>query len=113
MARIAIISGECLQTNRSFVDQFNAGWQSGYSIDFILAGVHKFIDESTFEDQLLERFKSYIDEEESRMRKRLKSVRYFIDAPNTLALVMGTGRIEKASKLLTALPSALMSANSV
>ena len=113
LARIAVISEEALQTNRSFVDKFNCSWSTTYAMDHILAGVRKFINDSSFEDQLLERFKSHIDDEELRMRKRLRSVRYHIDAANTLSLVTGSGRIEKASVRSVLLLFILIPINSV
>ncbi|TBU26461.1 hypothetical protein BD311DRAFT_779599 [Dichomitus squalens] len=44
---------------------------------------------------LREKFQSYIDDEEQRLRERLEAVRYDIDAMDTLTLVTGPGRIEK------------------
>ncbi|OSX66346.1 hypothetical protein POSPLADRAFT_1133525 [Postia placenta MAD-698-R-SB12] len=45
--------------------------------------------------QLLERFQSYIDAEEERLKKNLEAIKYHIDDSTTLALVTGPGRIEK------------------
>ncbi|KAF9807161.1 hypothetical protein IEO21_08361 [Rhodonia placenta] len=44
---------------------------------------------------LLERFQSYIDAEEERLRKNLEGIKYHIDDSTSLALVTGPGRIEK------------------
>lgn len=44
---------------------------------------------------LWERFKSYVDEEESHLEQKLKDVNYNIDALDTLSLIIGPGRIEK------------------
>ncbi|KAM5530344.1 hypothetical protein V8D89_015985 [Ganoderma adspersum] len=46
-------------------------------------------------ESLLERFRSYIDAEEQRLRKNLETVKYDIDDRDTLLLVIGPGRIEK------------------
>lgn len=48
-------------------------------------------------DALEARFQSYVDEEEKRLREGLETVRYDIDAIDTLTLVTGPGRIEKVS----------------
>ncbi|EED85032.1 predicted protein [Postia placenta Mad-698-R] len=45
--------------------------------------------------QLLERFQSYIDAEEERVKKNLEAIKYHIDDSTSLALVTGPGRIEK------------------
>ncbi|KAI0737618.1 hypothetical protein C8Q80DRAFT_1212220 [Daedaleopsis nitida] len=46
-------------------------------------------------EALREKFQSYIDDEERRLREGLEAVRYDIDAMDTLVLVTGPGRIEK------------------
>lgn len=97
LARIATMSNETLRTNRPFVDHYNASWEAGYTVDQILAGVHKSIKDMDLNSQLFERFKPYIEDEESRMKKKLVALMYHIDAPNTLSLVTGSGRLEKVS----------------
>jgi len=42
-----------------------------------------------------EKFKSYIEAEETRLSANLKAVKYIIDGPDTLSLITGVGRIEK------------------
>ena len=44
---------------------------------------------------LRERFQDYVDAEEARLREGLVQVKYRIDAPNTLSLILGEGRVEK------------------
>ncbi|KAF8178111.1 hypothetical protein K438DRAFT_1938825 [Mycena galopus ATCC 62051] len=46
-------------------------------------------------DGLQERFASYVEAEEARIRRNLESVRYDIDEAATLELVTGEGRIDK------------------
>lgn len=48
-------------------------------------------------DALKAHFQSYVDDEEKRLREGLETVRYDIDAIDTLTLVTGPGRIEKVS----------------
>ncbi|KAH9948257.1 hypothetical protein B0H21DRAFT_847639 [Amylocystis lapponica] len=47
-------------------------------------------------DALQERFQSYVDSEEERIKKNLESIQYNIADLETLTLVTGQGRIEKA-----------------
>ncbi|KAI0373412.1 hypothetical protein BV20DRAFT_937448 [Pilatotrama ljubarskyi] len=47
-------------------------------------------------DALKERFQDYVDAEEQRLREGLETVRYDIDAMDTLTLITGPGRIEKS-----------------
>ena len=49
-------------------------------------------------ESLREKFQSYIDNEERRLREGLEAVRYDIDAMDTLVLVTGPGRIEKVGE---------------
>ena len=46
-------------------------------------------------EALQEKFSSYVEAEEARLRGNLEAVEYDIDAANTLALVTGEGRIER------------------
>ena len=46
-------------------------------------------------DALQDRFKSYVEEEEQRLREGLETVKYDIDAMDTLSLITGGGRIER------------------
>ncbi|KAL6302032.1 hypothetical protein BKA93DRAFT_737677 [Sparassis latifolia] len=41
------------------------------------------------------RFQSYVDAEQTRLRRNLEAVRFDIDGPDTLVLITGPGRIEK------------------
>jgi len=44
-----------------------------------------------------EKFKSYIEAEEARIRNNLRAVDFIIDGTDTLALITGVGRVEKVS----------------
>ena len=50
-------------------------------------------------DYLEERFRSYVETEEERLRDGLETVKYAIDGMDTLSLITGQGRIEKVSSL--------------
>ncbi|KAI0644519.1 hypothetical protein C8Q79DRAFT_1011558 [Trametes meyenii] len=49
------------------------------------------------EDELWARFESQVNAEEKRLEEVWKSFRYYIDALDTVSLITGPGRIEKAS----------------
>lgn len=51
-------------------------------------------------ETLQSKFKDYVQSEEHRLRHNLQTVRYNIDAMDTLALVTGPGRIGKVSAQL-------------
>ena len=50
-------------------------------------------------DYLEERFRSYVETEEHRLREGLETVKYAIDGMDTLSLITGQGRIEKVRSL--------------
>jgi hypothetical protein len=54
------------------------------------------VNECFINDGLQSRFKSYVEAEEARLKGNLEAVDYDIDAMDTLALVTGPGRIERA-----------------
>ncbi|TFK89009.1 hypothetical protein K466DRAFT_487737 [Polyporus arcularius HHB13444] len=75
--------------NRNAVDQYlRAVWQSVCTLTSSLVT-------TTYPDALQERFKSYVESEEQRLREGLETVKYDIDAMDTLSLIMGPGRVEK------------------
>ena len=53
---------------------------------------------TTQPESLQDRFKSYVEAEEQRLREGLETVKYDIDAVDTLLLVTGPGRIEKVRR---------------
>ncbi|TFK86599.1 hypothetical protein K466DRAFT_587082 [Polyporus arcularius HHB13444] len=75
--------------NRNAVDQYlRSVWRSVCTLTSSLLP-------TTYPDALRERFKSYVDSEEQRLREGLETVKYDIDAMDTLSLIMGPGRVEK------------------
>lgn len=93
LGRIAVLSKDALQVNRPIVDYYFCSWSVGYTLDKILAGVHLAVKDVNFDDPLFERFKDYVDSEESRMQKTLEDIKYCIDAQNTLSeLITGSSR---------------------
>ena len=51
----------------------------------------------TNDTDLREKTQEYVLQEKARIKANLESIKYDIDAPNTLALITGPGRIEKVT----------------
>ena len=64
-------------------------WQS--IVELTLA----FTSEDSTDDLFLPKFMPYAHLEEERIRRNLATVKYDIDAPDTVYIVAGRGRIEK------------------
>ncbi|KAF9242644.1 hypothetical protein BU15DRAFT_60359 [Melanogaster broomeanus] len=65
------------------------------SIEQLCASVRVCEDEIYQDGQLDEKIRPYVEEEQARIATNLESVMWNIDAMNTLALVVGPGRIER------------------
>ncbi|KAJ6515406.1 hypothetical protein C8R45DRAFT_208195 [Mycena sanguinolenta] len=57
--------------------------------------LHSGLNPCFINDSLQEKFTSYVDAEEARLRGNLEAISYDIDALNTLYLITGEGRIER------------------
>lgn len=78
-----------LPANRRFVERYlDSVWSL---ITELTTGFRR----AEWNDAMREKFQSYVVEEENKMRERLETIRYDIDAADTLVLVTGPGRIEK------------------
>jgi hypothetical protein len=100
LARIGRLTRDLSPANNFVVDYFVNDCWPNYSLDQILAGVSTGLEGVGRDALLFERFKDYVDEEEAKMKKKLKSVKYCLDAQNTLQIVIGSGRLEKVSIVL-------------
>ncbi|RPD54176.1 hypothetical protein L227DRAFT_580748 [Lentinus tigrinus ALCF2SS1-6] len=75
--------------NRNAVDQYlRAVWRKICTLTSSLVT-------TTYPDSLRDRFSTYVESEEQRLREGLETVKYDIDAMDTLSLIMGPGRVEK------------------
>jgi hypothetical protein len=84
---------EVLPPNRKFFDNyFTFAWKIVHTLT---AAVTPLKPELASGTNNLERFKTYLEEEETRLSTRLKAVDYNIDGTDTLTLITGAGRIEK------------------
>ena len=91
LEKMFAIKSLVLPANRRFVERY-------------LDSVWSFVTELTsgfrraeWSHVLREKFHSHVARQEVEMRERLETVRYDIDAADTLLLVIGPGRIEKVS----------------
>ena len=101
MSRIATLISELHPTNRPIADYFMTDWTSTYVTDGFLAGVHKAVQNVDQDDELFGRFKEYVLEEEAKMKEKLQTVMYCIDATNTLDLVINSSRLETVCTVVT------------
>ncbi|KAJ7248435.1 hypothetical protein C8J57DRAFT_1358239 [Mycena rebaudengoi] len=91
IAKMFAIMTNVLPANRATANEY---------LDLVYRGVTSLessIAPCFITDSLQEKFRSYVEAEEARLRDNLKDVRYDIDARDTLALVIGPGRIERVS----------------
>jgi uncharacterized Fe-S center protein len=89
IAKMFAIMTNVLPANRATANEY---------LDLVYRGVTSLessIAPCFITDSLQEKFRSYVEAEEARLRDNLKDVRYDIDARDTLALVIGPGRIER------------------
>ena len=85
------IRAELLPPNRvSFDNYFTSVWNYVHTLTAAVTPLQPELGSSS-----LERFKSYLEAEETRLSANLKAVDYVIDGTDTLTLLTGVGRIEK------------------
>ncbi|KAJ7228211.1 hypothetical protein GGX14DRAFT_346568 [Mycena pura] len=89
LAKMFAVRLNVLPANRVSVNKY---------LDTIYQGVttlHSGLNQCYINESLQEKFDSYFESEEVRLRGNLEAVQYDIDALNTLYLVTGQGRIER------------------
>ena len=85
------IRSEILPLNfQSVFQYFKRVWEPVHTLTAAVLSLQPSQDDS-------EKFKSYIEAEETRLRNNLRAVDFIIDGTDTLALITGVGRIEKVS----------------
>ena len=86
-----------LPSNRDFFDQF-MGSVALRRVDALLAGAYDARLRVEWDlGELFSKFDRYIAEQESQMRRTLHTIKFAIDMPSTLTLLLGSGRLEKVS----------------
>jgi hypothetical protein len=82
---------EVLPPNQKFFDNyFTFAWKLVHTLTAAVTPLEPELGTSN-----LERFKSYLEAEETRLSASLKAMNYNIDGTDTLTLITGAGRIEK------------------
>lgn len=97
LARIGRLARDLSPANNFLVDYFLNDCWPNYSLDQILAGVCTSLEGAERDAHIFERFKGYVDEEEAKIKRKLESVKYCVDAQDTLQLVIGSSRLEKVN----------------
>ena len=88
MGKIRLTLPHVLPLNRSAVDEYLRNtWTQTLKLILGIRSETSWILEGRFQD--------YFELEERRIRARLELIKYRIDAPETIALVLGPGRLEK------------------
>jgi hypothetical protein len=89
LAKMFALRLHVLPANRGSVNKY---------LDSIYNGVttlHSGLNACYINESLQEKFHSYVEAEEARLRGNLEAISYDIDALNTLYLISGQGRIER------------------
>lgn len=94
LLRTANLSDAILPSNRAFYDIFMGSYAMRRT-DSVLAGALNSRASTPWDEDLFKRFGRYVDEQEKRVERILKQVKYIIDSPTTLTLLLGSGRLEK------------------
>ncbi|KAI0699891.1 hypothetical protein C8T65DRAFT_296383 [Cerioporus squamosus] len=96
IAQIADAMVNALPANRRIISSFISSPHVRWVENF-LSGLRdvKQWDNTDWESGMFLKFKEYVVENEQKMERNLRSVRYFIDEANTLSVVVGFGRPEK------------------
>ncbi|THG94425.1 hypothetical protein EW026_g7045 [Hermanssonia centrifuga] len=94
LSKMAVVSEKVLDSNRALVDRF-MGCAPLRVIEAVLAGIRSSHENDYLDEELFARFKRHVDSEEAKMEKTLQILKYCLDAPNTVAMVLGSGRPEK------------------
>ncbi|KAJ6588466.1 hypothetical protein B0H19DRAFT_1099542 [Mycena capillaripes] len=89
LSKMFAIMPKILPANKSFVDDYI---ETVYQKVYTLA---ESLNACWINEALHEKFASYIQSEEARIRGNLEAVQYDIDASDTLELVTGAGRIDR------------------
>ncbi|KAJ7639351.1 hypothetical protein FB45DRAFT_1024083 [Roridomyces roridus] len=89
LAKMFALRVKVLPINRGSVNQYLD------SIHHFVTSLYSGVNPCYVNDGLQEKFNSYVEAEEARLRGNLEAVSYDIDALNTLYLVVGHGRIER------------------
>ena len=90
---------EALPANRKIISEFITSWHVRWVEDFLsgLRDIDQWDNTDWVSDVMFLKFKDYVIENEQKMERGLRGVKYVIDEANTLRIVAGDGRPEKVS----------------
>lgn len=94
LRKISDLSEKVLPSNRATIDKF-LGSPGFLVIELVLAVAYEAEEHIEWDDEVFDKFKSYVIEQEDHMKESLQTIKYNIDAPSTVTLLFGSGRIEK------------------
>lgn len=83
-----------LTSNWAYVDSF-MGSTAIHRVETLLAGAYNAKTDTEWDSNLFDNFQRYIVDEEARIRKAFQTVKFKADTPGDLALLLGSGRLEK------------------
>ena len=90
-AKMEGIRSEVLPLNlQSVIKYFTQVWDSVHTLIAAVLSLQPSQDDP-------EKFRSYIEAEEARLRNNLQAVDFILDGTDTLTLITGVGRVEKVS----------------
>ncbi|KZT25952.1 hypothetical protein NEOLEDRAFT_293094 [Neolentinus lepideus HHB14362 ss-1] len=84
---------QVLAANRVLADRF-LGSPAVLLVDCLLKGIEEGLEHYDYNEKLYQRFSEHVDAEEERLEARLRDLKFHIDAPNTLHLVVRRARLE-------------------
>lgn len=89
-----VYRSDILPRNRnSFYNYFDVWWW----VAMMVCGVEQSLLDN-MPDVSYDRFQDYVELEEARIKGNLEKIKYHIDASDTLALVLGPGRMENVRR---------------
>lgn len=97
LRKITDLSEKVLPSNRASVDKF-LGSEGLLIVELLLAVAYQAEEHVGWDDAVFEKFKSYVIDQEEHMKESLRTIKYNIDAPSTVTLLFGSGRIEKVCR---------------
>ena len=98
--RISDISEQVLPTNRALVDRF-VGSVALQRTELILTAAYQVKEQVRWDDDLFNKFSGYVTAQERRMRESLQTVKYNIDTPRAMVLLLGSEAVEKVREYFT------------
>lgn len=87
------VSADVLPHNRAYIHKL-LGEGAFFACDCLLSGIHEAVSRIDLNQKILDRFQGFQTAEETKLRNALINVRYELDAPNTLDLLIGSGRLD-------------------